>query len=139
MMTVESMTPADLPEVLALWRLCEGVGLGPGDSVAELASYLDRNPGLSFVVRGRDAIEGAVIAGHDGRRGYLHHLAVAAGARRRGIGTALVGAVERGLAAAGIAKCHLFVKATNPDAVAFWARLGWIERTDLRMFSRELG
>jgi hypothetical protein len=66
-------------------------------------------------------------------------LAVAAGVGRRGIGTALVAAVERGLAAVGIAKCHLFVKAANPDAVAFWGRLGWVERTDLRMFSRELG
>jgi putative acetyltransferase len=138
-MKAEPMAPADLPAVLALWRASEGVGLGPGDSIEDLRGYLVRNPGLSFVVRRQGGIVGAVIGGHDGRRGYLHHLAVAADHRRRGIGTTLVRAVERGLAAAGMAKCHLFVQATNPDALAFWAELEWVERTDLRMFSRELG
>ena len=79
---------------------------------------------------------GAVLCGTDGRRGFLHHLAVDASERRRGIGTALV---DRGLEALrqrGIEKCHLFVLVGNEDAQQFWERTGWSVRRDLVMMSR---
>src|SRR5512142_407604 len=84
------MTARDLPGVLDLWRRSEGLGLGASDEPAALEAFLARNPGLSFTARCDGELAGAVLGGHDGRRGYLHHLAVAQAHRRQGIGRALV-------------------------------------------------
>ena len=85
------MRIADYDEVLALWQKSEGVGLGESDDRAAIAAYLARNPGLSLVAVAGKRTVGAVLCGHDGRRGYLHHLAAASSHRRQGIARALAG------------------------------------------------
>lgn len=70
---IREMTIQDYDEVLALWRTSEGVGLSDADSDEGVARFLDRNPGLSFVARDGEHLVGAVLCGHDGRRGYIHH------------------------------------------------------------------
>ncbi|HEX6748777.1 MAG TPA: GNAT family N-acetyltransferase [Longimicrobium sp.] len=132
------MTADDIPEALALWSASEGVGLRGADEPGELARYLARNPGLSIVAREDGRMVGAVLCGHDGRRGYLHHLAVAASHRRRGIGAALVERCLAGLRGDGIAKCHLMVYHHNQAGQAFWRRIGWHARDDLLIMSRNL-
>ncbi len=106
------------------------------DAREPLIAYLARNPGLNFVALDASAIVGAVLCGTDGRRGYLQHLAVAPAHRRRGIGRALVERCIRALTARGIDKCHLMVVSDNHDAAAFWTRLGWVDRSDVRLMSR---
>ncbi len=106
---IHPMTIADYDQVLALWQQCEGVGLGAADSRDNIAAYLIRNPNMSFIARSDESLIGAVLCGHDGRRGYLHHLAVHPTARRQGIARQLVDRCLRELQRAGIAKCHLFV------------------------------
>ena len=86
---ISCMLPADHAAVVELWCSAEGIGLSSADSRPEIEHYLERNPGMSFVARDDGQIVGAALCGHDGRRGYLHHLAVAQSHRRRGIGTAL--------------------------------------------------
>ena len=82
-------------------------------------------------------IVGAVLCGHDGRRGYLHHLAVTAPCRRQGIGQALVDACLTGLASVGIPKCNIFLLADNELGKAFWTHNGWNERCDLKVLQKE--
>lgn len=100
---IAPMTPADFPEVLALWAATEGVGLNESDTPEQLAAYLQRNPGFSLVARdtGRRVV-GAVLCGHEGRRGYLHHLAVAADQRGLGLGRRLTDTCLAELKRAGI-------------------------------------
>jgi ribosomal protein S18 acetylase RimI-like enzyme len=127
---------ADYASVYALWTSCEGMGLHDDcDSQASIASYLARNPGLSFVARDGERIVGAVLAGHDGRRGYLHHLAVDSSARKQGIGRRLVDAALVALREEGIAKAHIFVFRDNPQGRAFWEACGWQFREDLDLLS----
>jgi N-acetylglutamate synthase len=126
----------DYERVLALWQACEGIGLGASDSHDAIVSFLDRNPGLCFVAQDAGAIVGAVLCGHDGRRAYIHHLAVADSHRRRGIGRLLAARCIDELRARGIERCHLFVFRTNESARAFWEREGWFVRDDLWMMSR---
>ena len=121
--------------VMALWRAAEGVGLRQADERESIARYLARNPGLSFVALADDEVVGAVLCGHDGRRGYLHHLAVAQPHRGRGAGRALAARALAGLKAVGIVKCHLFVFQNNREAIAFWRRIGWFQREDLLIMS----
>lgn len=133
---IAEMTLGDYDEVLALWRTSEGIGLSEADSREGMAGFLSHNPGLSLVARDGKALAGAVLCGHDGRRGYLHHLAVMAGSRGRGIGRALVGECLARLKQHDIHRCHLFVFRDNRDALDFWEKIGWSIRTDLTMMSR---
>jgi len=124
-------------DVHALWVQAEGVGLHDySDSRESIAAYLERNPGMSFVATVDGVVVGAVLAGHDGRRGYLHHLTVNPDCRRRGIGRRLVDGCLDALREAGIAKCHLFIFNTNETGIAFWESVGWTPRTDLRIVSK---
>ena len=146
------MTEADVGTVLDLWYGTDGLLMRTIDSVPSINRFLERNPGLSFVAETgggavgpanqaanpTSSIVGAVICGHDGRRGYLHHLAVDQGFRKRGIGRALSERCLAALRAAGITKCHLFVRTVNPEAVAFWEAAGWHMRDDTHMLSRNL-
>lgn len=133
---ITPMTPHHYEQVLALWHTSEGIGLSAADSPAAIARYLDRNPDLSFVAYDGETLVGAVLCGHDGRRGFIHHLAVAPSHRRVGVGRALVERCLSALHTAGIDKCHLFVFASNHHARAFWQATGWFERPELVLISR---
>jgi ribosomal protein S18 acetylase RimI-like enzyme len=136
---ISPLTMGDYDAVLHLWSATEGIQLRTADSRAAIAAYLERNPESSFVARVGGEVVGAVLCGHDGRRGYIHHLAVAPAHRRRGLGTALVQRALATLERQGIAKCLAFVLATNKDGFAFWARAGWERRRDLGVVSVVLG
>jgi len=129
------MTIGDYEAVLALMRQTPGVSLRDADSHTATARYLERNPGLSFVCEEGGRIVGCVMCGHDGRRGYLQHLLVLPDYRRRGIAGALVERVLLELERLGILKCHIDVFKTNTLATGFWARQGWVLRTDIDRYS----
>ena len=125
-------------DVLALWRKCEGVGLSDADSRERIQAYLDRNPGMSSVGVSDGKVVGAVLAGHDGRRGYIHHLAVHPDCRRQGLAHQLVDHCLTVLAKAGIQKCHIFIFNNNADGIAFWKSLGWTPRPDIGVISKTI-
>ncbi|MGQ0720785.1 MAG: GNAT family N-acetyltransferase [Candidatus Eiseniibacteriota bacterium] len=125
----------DAEAVRQLWASTEGLGVGPGDTPESLGRFVERNPGLSLVAVDAGRIVAAVLCGHDGRRGTIYRLAVAATHRRGGVATALVTRCLSGLRAQGIVKCHAFVLTDNDDAGRFWAAVGARARTDLVMHS----
>jgi ribosomal protein S18 acetylase RimI-like enzyme len=125
------LSEADLPAAIALWRACEGIGLSDADREAELQTFLARNPGLSWAAIEGGALLGCVLAGHDGRRGFLYHLAVRSDARRRGLGRALATRALQSLRAEGIAKCHIMVYRDNAEGHAFWQRAGFSQRDEI--------
>lgn len=132
--------PSDHDACYSLWSASDGIGLSEADSHQNITKFLDRNPGLSFVaVDRRDScLAGAVLCGCDGRRGYLHHLAVAPSHRRRGIGGELVARALGALAGIGVRKCHIFVIADNGAGRKFWEAAGWELRTSLLVMSRDI-
>lgn len=100
-----------------------------GDDRPELEAYLRRNPEISQVAERDGTLVGAILGGHDGRRGWLYHLAVARGHRRSGIGRALVDRSVAALKRDGIRRVRIFVAGDNAAGLAFWQRCGW-ERGD---------
>jgi putative acetyltransferase len=135
----QPMEKGDLAEVIQFWREMEGIGLNESDSYSALSLYLQRNPGLSWVARNRNReLIGAVLCGHDGRRGYLHHLAVARDCRRKGIGRALVERCLSSLRELKILKCNVFLFSNNPGGEAFWRGIGWKGREELVLLQRVL-
>jgi putative acetyltransferase len=136
--TVSEFTMDSYDEVAALWRESEGVGMSEADSPENIRSYLARNPAMSFVARADGRLVGAVLGGHDGRRGLVHHLVVHRDARRKGIGRKLVDECLRALADAGMRKCLLFVFHANDRGAAFWKALGWSARPDVAIMSKDV-
>lgn len=125
-------------QVYNLWQRCEGVGLSSADSPEHIAAYLERNPGMSFLAVDGVNVIGTILGGHDGRRGYIHHLAVAKDYRRLGIGRRLVGRCLSALKTEGIQKCHLFIFHRNEAGIAFWESIGWTFRQDIRVISAHI-
>lgn len=131
------MTGRDYEAVLSLWRSVPGIGLdNDSDSRRGIARYLKRNPGLSFVASVGGTIVAAVLSGHDGRRGYLHHLAVMPAYRRQGLGKALVSRCLRSLGKQRIPKGNIFLLRGNASGRAFWEHNGWNLRRDLRVLQK---
>ena len=136
---IQEMTLEDYHAVINLWSTAVGVGLSEADSLPNLTKFLQRNPGMSFVAYDENFLAGAVLCGHDGRRGYIHHLAVAIDCCRQGLGRRLVEQCLAALKEAGIDKCHLFVFADNQLAQNFWQASGWTQRVELVLFSHLTG
>jgi ribosomal protein S18 acetylase RimI-like enzyme len=137
--TIKPMKLADYNEVLHLWQNTKGVGLNESDSRAQIRGFLKRNRGMSFVARDGAELVGAVLCGHDGRRGCLYHLAIAPSHRRNGLGTKLILRCLAELKKSGILKCNIFVYANNEQGERFWRRNGWKKREDLRMAQKDIG
>ena len=130
-------TKKECQEVLSLWRNTPGVHLHDNgeDSVEGIIAYLERNPGLSFVARRAGKIVGAVICGHDGRRGIVHHLAVDLQFRKMGIGKTLLQMCIEQLREIKIKKCLLFVLKDNIEAETFYRSLHWQEETIVKVYT----
>lgn len=126
---------ADHAQALALWQASEGVQLREADSVDAIARYLARNPGLSFVAQAGSAVVGTILAGHDGRRGYLQHVAVHPDWQRRRIATMLVDAALAALQREHILKVHVLVLGNNAAAQAFWRQRHFQVRHDIVLMS----
>lgn len=128
----------DYDAVLRLWEQSDGVEVAEGDDRASIVSYLGRNPGLSRVAEVGGAIAGAVLCGHDGRRGLIYHLAVASTARGRGIGRKLVRECIDGLRACGIKRALILVARDNRDGREFWLKQGYEEIDGAAAFGKDV-
>lgn len=136
---VRLMAISDYEDVRALWERTEGMGLNDiDDSRAGIAKYLSRNPNSCFVSVENGALKGVILAGHDGRRGFIHHTAVEKSARGTGLGRALVEAALAALSVEGISKVALVVFQRNQTGNGFWEKLGFTLRTDLSYRNRAL-
>jgi len=119
------MTLRDYAAAVALWNESEGVAVDVGDERASLVRFLRRNRGLSFVARDGRRLVGAVLAGHDGRRGYLYHLAVARSHRGRGIATQIERRSLAALRRAGVPRTVILVIRSNRSGQRFWRQRRW--------------
>jgi len=132
---IRPFAEADIPEVWELWTASEGVGFGPGDTPAGTERFLRENPGLSLVATSEGHVVAAALCGHDGRRGFIYHLAVAPEHRRRGLGAEIVRRCLQALGEQGVERCQVVVYESNADARTFWETVGGKLRSDLVVLS----
>jgi ribosomal protein S18 acetylase RimI-like enzyme len=135
-MEIGSARETDETEVVALWRAC-GLVVPYNDPAADFR--LARGKANSDVLAGTEAgtIVAAVMAGHDGHRGWIYYLAVAPERRGHGLGRAIVRAAEAWLTAHGIAKLQLMVRKSNAPVLKFYERLGF-EPSEVAVMQRWL-
>ena len=132
MAEIRLMTIDDYDKVYALWLSCAGMGLNNLDDSREgIEKYLARNPETCFVAEEDGNIAGVIIAGNDGRRGYIYHTAVNPDYRCRGIGSELVDKALNVLKSLSINKVALVVFLRNENGNAFWEKVGFTVRDDL--------
>ena len=139
LMRVRPMVIDDYDRVYALWMSCKNMGFNDVDDSREgIGRYLKRNPDTCFVAEVGGALCGVILAGHDGRRGFIHHMAVAEAYRRQGVGQALVDRALAALEAEKISKVALLTFKYNEAGNAFWERQGFTLREDLNYRNRAL-
>lgn len=119
-------------EIYSLWMSCRNMGFNNVDDSREgIAKFVAKNPKTCFVADVDGKTVGTVLAGNDGRRGYVYHLCVSEDCRKQGIGRKLVDAMLEGMKEEGISKVALVVFARNETANAFYEKIGFIKRDDI--------
>ena len=134
-MFVRTMTLDDYENVHALWMTISGFAIRSiDDSRVGVERFLTRNPKTSVVAIEDDKIVGAILCGHDGRRGCLYHVCVDPSYRRRGIGKEMVVFCMNALKEENISKVSLIAFTANDIGNAFWNTIGWTKREDLNYY-----
>lgn len=134
-MTIRPMTKGDYDEVYAMWQTTSKRAISNADSREQIERYLDRNDGMSQVAVIDGKIVGTVLAGHDGRCGFIHHMAVLPQYRRRKIGHSLAQTALEKITAEGIDKTHIFCYQNNETGQDFWTDFGFEKRDDVFVYS----
>ena len=138
-MCIRQMLIDDYERVYALWLSCPGMGLNNLDDSREgIERFLRRNPETCLVAEAEGEIVGVILAGNDGRRGYIYHTAVRPDHRRGGIGRSLAEAALEALRQSDIHKVALVAFERNAAGNAFWQRMGFGLRQDLSYRDRVL-
>lgn len=134
-MKIRVMTASDYEAVKALWMTIKGFGIRSIDDSREgVERFLRRNPTTSVVAEVDGNIVGAILCGHDGRRGCLYHVCVHKDYRMQGIGKAMVVFCMEALKTEEINKVSLIAFTQNDIGNAFWNEIGWTKREDLNYY-----
>lgn len=132
---IRAMQTEDYDNVYALWKTIKGFAIRSIDDSREgVERFLKRNPGISVVAEEDGKIVGAILCGHDGRRGCLYHVCVNPDYRLRGIGKEMVVFCMNALHEEGINKVSLIAFTANDIGNAFWKEIGWTKREDLNYY-----
>lgn len=131
------MTIGHYEALFDLWKSTPGMGLRSLDDSKEgISRFLRRNPTTNFVAYQDDKIVGAILSGHDGRRGYIYHTVVLPECRGQGIASDLVSAAVDALRSEGITRVCLNVMETNEQGKRFWTSKGWEKKAFLEFYSK---
>lgn len=132
---IRTMTIEDYDGVRALWMTIKGFAIRSVDDSREgVELFIKRNPTTSVVAEVDGRIVGAILCGHDGRRGFLYHVCVAQEFRMQGIGKAMVVHAMEALREEKINKVSLIAFTSNDIGNAFWKQIGWTKREDLNYY-----
>jgi len=133
-MKIQTFSMVFYDEVIQLWRNA-GLGVSSSDSKGEVEKMLNRNPDLFLIGTLKDKVVAVVMGTFDGRRGYVHHLAIDPTYQRQGYGTKIMTKLNETFRQKGIHKIHLFIEKRNKKVIDFYRNLGWEIREDLTMMS----
>ena len=125
----------DYEEVYRLWKQIHGFGIRSVDDSREgIERFLKRNPTTSVVAEEDGRIVGAILCGHDGRRGCFYHVCVREDYRHQGIGKEMAVCAMRALQKEQINKVCLIAFKKNEVGNSFWKSVGWTFREDLNYY-----
>ena len=136
---IRKMKISDYDSVFELWTNTPNIGLRSlDDSKDGINAFLNRNPNTCFIALDGNTVTGAILCGHDGRRGYIYHTTVHPDHRNQGIATALIDAAVAALQKEGITRVCLNVMESNEPGKTFWQNRGWEKKDFLGFYSRSI-
>ncbi len=125
----------DYENIYKLWMTIDGFGIRSiDDSFEGVERFIKRNPTTSVVAEADGKIVGAILCGHDGRRGCFYHVCVHKDYRKRGIGKAMAVFCMKALQEEKINKVSLIAFKSNVVGNTFWKSAGWTFREDLNYY-----
>ncbi|MFX1390330.1 MAG: GNAT family N-acetyltransferase [Promethearchaeota archaeon] len=133
-MKIEEFAMEDYDNIITLWRKTE-ISVGSTDTSEEIEKMLKRNPKLFLIGKLDEKVIGVVMGAFDGRRGYVHHLAIDPDYQKKGFGKKIMNELNTRFLKMGVHKIHLFIEKYNKEVVDFYKHLGWEKRDDLIMMS----
>ena len=134
-MNIRVMEAKDYDGVRNLWMSIKGFGIRSLDDSREgVERFLKRNPTTSVVAEEDGKIVGAILCGHDGRRGCLYHVCVEKDYRMQGIGKSMEVFCMEASKKEQINKVSLIAFTQNDIGNAFWKQIGWTKREDLNYY-----
>lgn len=134
---IRPFAPGEERAVMRLWRVC-GLTVPSSDPRGDIARKTAFQPQLFLVGELNGRVVATVMAGYDGRRGWLNWVAVSPAVRTRGFGSRIVESAIGLLGDMGCTKVNLNVRKTNLGVVAFYERLGFHDDNVICM-GRKLG
>ncbi|MDZ7671805.1 MAG: GNAT family N-acetyltransferase [Halanaerobiales bacterium] len=136
-MDIREMSIKDYEKVYELWNNADII-LKTSDQRDEINRMIKRNPYTCLVGEIDNEIVAAVMGGFDGRRGYVHHLAVKTELHKQGLGREMMDELMNRFEELKVIKVHLFVENRNEKVKKFYKKIGFEERTDLTDFSKTI-
>lgn len=133
-MNIETFSIKYYEKVIELWRKT-GISVGSSDTKEGLERMVQRNPKLFLIGKINEKLISVVMGGFDGRRGYVHHLAVDPAYQKKGYGKLMMDELMKKFQELEVHKVHLFIEKHNKTVVDFYQNLGWDIRDDLMMMS----
>lgn len=135
---INEMGEGDFPDVHHLW-ISVGFDLTLSDSFDEVKKMIKFNPGLCLVGRNNQGkLIGAVLGGFDGRRGWIHHLAIDPSYQRKGLGRKIIIELIGRFKLKNVVKLKLEILESNKDVIDFYKKMGWDFRSELVTMSLSL-
>lgn len=131
--------PTDLDEVVEVWKAA-GLPSRPSGRDAPEAILAQMALPQCRVFGARDAsgrLLGAVLANHEGRKGWINRLAVRPEARRAGLARSLLEACERWFDEEGILVVAALVEGYNEDSQALFEACDY-DRDDSLVYYRKV-
>jgi len=133
-MKIENFSLQFYEDVVIIWKKT-GISITSSDTKKEVNVMLNKNPDLCLIAKIDEKVIGVVMGGFDGRRGYVHHLAIDPEYQRKGYGRSLMDELTERFQKKRVHKVHLFIEKHNKDVINFYRKLGWEIRNDLVMMS----
>jgi len=133
-MKIELFTMRYYQEIIDLWKRA-GIEVSSSDTQDEIAKILKRNSDLFLIGKEDGKIVAVVIGAFDGRRGYVHHLAIDPDYQKKRYGKMMIDKLIERFRKKKVHKVHLFIEKHNKEVVDFYKKLGWDIRDDLIMMS----
>lgn len=121
---------------VALWD--EAGLLRPwNDPRADLALAMGKTGSTVLAGRLGGTLVATAMVGHDGHRGWVYYLAVAAEQRKGGHGAMMMRAAEGWIRSQGVPKIQLMVRGDNAPTQAFYDAIGYT-RSDVVVMAKVL-
>ena len=136
-MNIRLMTEKDFDVVRNIWHSA-GIELTKSDRPEELLRMIRQNPKYCFVLEKEELLLGAVLGGFDGRRGWIHHLAVLREYQKNGYGNLLLNKLIEAFENDGIIIVKLEVLESYKKVIDFYVKQGWDLRPEITTMSMNL-